>query len=81
MSENAHQLHGNCIVDPPGFVEGPGEVEEPGTQSRLEEDENGPEGAKPWSGARMQRRLRGGCCQQADAVSGQLLHAEASRKH
>lgn len=64
-------------MDPPGFLEGPGEVEEPGAQSRLEEDENGPEGAEPRFGAHTQRRFGGGCRQQADALSGQLLHAEA----
>lgn len=66
-------------MDPPGFLKGPGEVEEPGAQSRLEEDENGPEGAEPLFCAHTQRRFGGDCCQPADALSGQLLHAEASR--
>lgn len=79
VSENAHQLHGDCIVDPSGFGEGPGEVEESGAQSRLQQDENGPEGTQSRSGARAQWRFGGG--QQADALSGQLLHTEASGTH
>lgn len=66
-------------MDPPSFLEGPGEVEEPGAQSRLEEDKNGPEGAEPRFGAHTQRRFGGDCCQQADALSVQVLYAEASR--
>lgn len=81
VSENAHQLHGDCIVDPSGFREGPGEVEESGAQGRLQEDENGPEGTESRSGAHAQWRFGGGRGQQADALSGQLLHTEASRTH
>lgn len=38
-----HQLHGDGGAHSSGPLEGPGEVEQPGSQRRLQHDEHGPE--------------------------------------
>lgn len=77
----SHQLHGDCTADAPGSLEGPREVEEPGAQSGFQHDENGPHGSEPRLGGRIQRGFSWGWSQQADALSGQLLHASTGGTH
>ena len=44
-----NQLDGDGAPDPPGSLEGPGEIQQPGAQGGLEHDADGPHGTEPRS--------------------------------
>ncbi len=64
-----HQLHADGGIYSPRLLESPGEVEQSGSQRRLQHDEDRAERAEP-----RRVSVRGGPGQQADALPGQLLH-------
>ena len=64
-----HQLHTDGGIHSPRLLESPGEVEQSGSQRRLQHDEHCAKRSQP---RRVRMRRRAG--QQADALPGQLLH-------
>lgn len=64
-----HQLHTDGGGHSPRLLESPGEVEQSGSQRRLQHDEHRAERAEP-----RRVRMRRGPGQKADALPGQFLH-------
>lgn len=64
-----HQLHADGGGHSSSLLESPGEVEQPGSECRLQHNEDGTKRAEA-------RRLGmgGGAGQQADALPGEFLH-------
>lgn len=68
-----HHLHSDGCGHSPRLLKGPGEVEQPGSQRRLQHDEHRAERAEP-RGVSVRR----GAGQKADALPGQFLHDPAA---